>query len=297
MHSSAYILTVTLNPALDKIVKVPDFKTGKDHRAKGFVLSAGGKGLNVSRALVLFDCETLATGIVGGNAGERVIHELHDEGIENDFLKIQDETRTNLTIIDPHTGMITRLIERGPKLTGTAFTAFMRKFDLLLGKASYVVCSGSNAYGLPEVAYGELIARAKKRGVPVALDTRGRSLMAALKRGPSLVKPNLEEAEYALGRKLDTIKKIKQAAHYLRDKSGAIVLITMDARGAVGYDGNEVAFAKAPHIKCVNDVGCGDVFLAAFISAQGRRRPFKESIAYATRMASYSARTEKPGMM
>jgi len=290
-----YILTVTLNPAIDKTVKVPAFTIGQEHREEALSLSAGGKGLNVSRTLKLLGIRTLATGIAGGSAGDFISGELDKEGISNDFLKTKRQTRTNLTVIDTCSGKITRVIERGPDVNASIFGSFKDKFGRLLKNASFVIFSGSNAYGLADDSYAELILMAKKKGVPAALDTSGKPLIAGLRAGPDIVKPNLEEAEYALGKKLDTVKKIKQAVMSLREKGAGMGLITMGAKGSVGYDGHELVYIALSPIEYVNDVGCGDAFLAAFIVSRIRGMSFAESLAAATRIGTLSALTEKPG--
>ena len=109
-----YILTVTLNPAIDKIFKVRHFSSGKNFIYDEAVFSAGGKGINVARVLNQFGLKSIATGFIGGLSGECIRQYLREEEITFDFVPLQGETRTNTTIIDSQTNEITRILEEGP---------------------------------------------------------------------------------------------------------------------------------------------------------------------------------------
>ncbi|MEI8348973.1 MAG: 1-phosphofructokinase family hexose kinase [Candidatus Omnitrophota bacterium] len=290
-----YILTVTLNPAIDKTARVDRLRLGRDHREEELHVSAGGKGVNVSRSLAILGEPTLATGIVGGHTGKYLIAQLTKEGIRNDFLETEGETRVNLTVIDSSSYAITRIIERGVPVTQKIFAAFKEKYKKLVQRASYVVFCGANAYGLDDRAYGELIAIAHRADVATALDTRGESLIAGLASKPFMVKPNIEEAGYIVGEKLTTLSKIKKAARSIAEQGVQIVLITMGSRGALAYNGKEVIYAAPGALTCVNHVGCGDAFLAGFISSHKSRLSFKDSLRRAVAVGSASALTKQPG--
>ena len=261
-----HVLTVTLNPAIDKTV-----------RGKKTILSAGGKGINVSRALNSLGIKNIATGIIGGKAGNLIISRLKKEKIKNDFFRIKKETRTNLTAIGPGSGRISRKIGEGPKVTASEFAGFKKKFRSLLEGCAFAVFSGANANGLPDSAYAELIKIAAKKGIKAALDTRDAPLMQGLKARPFLVKPNLEEAERVKGR------------------GANIALLTLGAGGAIAFGGKKVIFAKPPKLKAINDVGCGDAFLAGFIAYHLRGKGLEDCIRAATAAGSANALGLRPG--
>ena len=263
---SGRILTVSLNPAIDKTIS-----------GKRACLSAGGKGVNVSRALKILGVKNLATGLIGGKNGDRIASLFKKEKIKNDFFRIKKETRTNLTVIGPAGGKISRTIEKGPQVTAAEFAGFKKKFRSLLKDCRFVVFSGANANGLPDSAYAELIRIAARRGIKAALDTRDAPLVRGLKVRPFLVKPNLEEAECIKGRGVN------------------ISLITLGPGGAIAFGGRRVIFAKPPRLKAVNDVGCGDAFLAGFIAYYLKGKDLKDCLRAATAAGAANALSLRPG--
>ncbi len=290
-----HILTVTLNPAVDKIVLVKKFIHGEDFSGERIGLSAGGKGINVSRALKILGGEAVATGLIAGSAGDYIKGELKKENIRNDFLEINGETRINLTIIDKTTGKITRVIKRGPRVDETDLARFRKKFIALLKNCSYAVFSGANANGLTDSVYRELIEIAKNKNVKTVLDTRGKALLSALKAKPFLIKPNREEAGYILRRKLNSLLKVKEAVRYLLGYGIKIVIISMGDRGAVAGEGNEILFASLPRLKGKNSVGCGDALVGGFLFSHSRRESFRDCIKTAVAAGAASVLTSKPG--
>ena len=95
------IVTVTLNAAIDRTLTVPNFQPGHRHRASAGLTLAGGKGINVARALKRLEVPVVATGLAGGRTGTRIVEELTNEAILNDFVRIADESRTSTAVVDP----------------------------------------------------------------------------------------------------------------------------------------------------------------------------------------------------
>src|SRR5262249_28221422 len=108
------IVTVTLNAAVDRTLTVPNFPLRQRHRGSSSLTSAGGKGINVARALKRLDSPVIATGLAGGRTGDRIIEELAGEAILNDFVRIHDESRTSTAVVDPTAGTLTEIYEWGP---------------------------------------------------------------------------------------------------------------------------------------------------------------------------------------
>ncbi len=264
----APVLTVTLNPAVDRTVDGPRVK-----------LSAGGKGINVSRALKALGVESVVTGFAGGKTGDFIRSALKEERISGRLVRIRGASRQNLTVIG-RGGKITRRIEKGPAVSTEEFRKFKKVFEKLLRGRRYVVFSGANANGLKDSAYAELIRIAKKNGVMTALDTRDAALKEGLKAKPDIVKPNIKEARYICG---------KAPLECLRDKGARTVLLTMGKAGAAATDGRDTAIARPPKVRAVNDVGCGDAFLAGFIAYRLKGKDFKESVRAATAAGAANA--------
>ncbi len=275
---SARILTITLNPAVDKTAQVPNFKLGDDFREQGLSVSAGGKGINVSRILKSLGVNTVASGFLGGTSGQFIKKEIARENINQDFLSINENSRTSLSIIDPKNNVITRILERGPKITRDELNLFRKKFLTLIEHFDYVVLSGRSIPGAPDSIYGGLIAAAKKKKTLSVLDTTARPFDLGLKRRPFMIKPNLKEAEQFFQMRLVGMKKLQWAVGQLYKQGIEIVTLTLGSRGVIAFNGQEMILAVPPHVKRKNPVGCGDSFIGGFLAAHSQKKSFEECI-------------------
>jgi len=165
------IITVTLNPALDKTLEVPNFTPGRRHRSLDQVTMPGGKGVNVARALKRLGQPVIATGLVGGATGTRIVDALNEEAILNAFMGIREESRTNTAVLDPTTGSHTEINERGPAISVRELELFREKLLYLAQGASICVFAGSIPRGLEPDIYANLIREVKKLGVMTVIDT------------------------------------------------------------------------------------------------------------------------------
>ena len=138
------IVTVTLNAAIDRTLTVPNFQRGQRHRASAGVTLAGGKGINVARALKMLGVPVVATGLVGGATGTRIVEELTNEAILNDFVHIEGESRTSTAVVDPTGGTYTEINEWGPLVEAEELTMLLEKLHYLSRGADFVMLSGSS---------------------------------------------------------------------------------------------------------------------------------------------------------
>ncbi|OGX06035.1 MAG: hypothetical protein A2Z88_02850 [Omnitrophica WOR_2 bacterium GWA2_47_8] len=274
------ILTVTLNPAIDKTITAQQTK-----KRDGFVgqwrISAGGKGINVSRVLKDLKCKTCAAGFAGGATGAQLKELLRKENIPFDLTHIREETRVNLTIINTATQKANRSISPGPRAGKNELAHFKTKFKKLLKGCGWVVFSGRNILGAPDPMYQGLIKTAQAQHVKTALDSHSAPFSLGLQAKPFLVKPNREEAEAFLKIKLNSKEKWREALRLLLKKGARFALISLGDKGAVGSDGKDLYWAHPPKVKAVNHVGCGDAFLAGFIYAFEKDRGFKDALVWA----------------
>ena len=289
------ILTVTLNPVIDKTVTIPGFKIGEDFREKAIYISAGGKGVNSSQVFKRLGVGTIASGFLGGPDGEWIRQELDAGRIRHDFCLIKGNSRTSLTVIDPARNTITRVLERGPRVSGKDLNTFKKKYTSLLKRCQYVTLSGRNIPGAGNSFYADLIEIAKRKKVKVIFDTSGKPYSLGIRKKPFMIKPNLKEAEQVLGRKLFLTSHIKKAACDLRDRGIHIVAISMGSRGAIVCDGNEVIKGVPPKIKRRSPVGCGDAFIAGFIASYSRGKYFGECVRMAVACGAANALSFNPG--
>lgn len=265
------IVTVTLNAALDRTLTVPIFQVGHRHRSSDVITVAGGKGINVARALKRLEVPVVATGLAGGRTGIRVVEELTAEAILNDFVRIGDESRTSTLVIDPTSGMHTEVNEWGPRVTETELGMLMDKLHYLVRGADVVVFAGSLPRGVAESFYAEAVKDVARRDVRVVLDSEGEPLRSGLEAEPWLVSPNQREAEQLVGQELGDDDDFMMALDSIVELGARNVLITLDT-GCYALVREERQVRRfraiAPQLEPVSVVGAGDTLLAQWLAAR-----------------------------
>lgn len=264
------ILTVTMNAAIDRTLAVPSFRVGRRHRAVESHSQPGGKGINVARALAHLGRPVIATGLAGGHTGERVTEQLQEESILTDFTRISDESRVNLSVMDPTTGVPTEINERGPEVTAEELDSFRERFEYLTAGARICVLAGSLPPELPPELYAELVRELRDRDVLVVLDSYGEAMIAGLRAGPSLISPNQREAEELVGHEFDGEQDLLGGLTELIGLGAGEAVITLPngCVAAVG-SGAERSFYEVSTevLEPVAQVGSGDAFLAGYVAA------------------------------
>src|SRR5258705_7644585 len=270
------IVTVTLNAALDRTLTVPNFARGQRHRASAGLTLAGGKGINVARALKHLGVPVVATGLAGGRTGTRIVEELTGEAILNDFVRISDESRTSTAVVDPTGGTYTEINEWGPDVEPDELEMLREKLHYLSRGADFVVLSGSLPRGVDRGFYGELTRELNRSQVLTVLDSEGEPLRLGLRAEPFLVSPNQREAEALVGQEFYEQQDFALALEHIAELGARNVLITNEsgcfARLREGRKTRRYR-AVAPQIEVVSSVGSGDVLLASFIAAHAAGRP------------------------
>ena len=277
------ILSVTLNVAIDRAVVVPNFALGRRHRSVENRTAAGGKGVNVARALSLLGRPVIATGFVGGLNGEQVIQQLHRESILTDFTRVAEETRINLAVVEPATGEQTEINERGPAISEAEAEAFVERLDYLARGARICVLAGSLPPGLEPDFYARLIGLLKGHGVTVVLDTEGQAMSAGIKAGPSMITPNRVEAEELIGREVENRKELAEALTELTGLGSAEAAVTLP-EGCIAIVGDgvqrRVLEATIDPLEPISRGGSGDAFVAGYVAALYDGSGPEESLAY-----------------
>ncbi|MCB0865995.1 MAG: 1-phosphofructokinase family hexose kinase [Solirubrobacterales bacterium] len=265
------ILTVTLNVALDRTVAVPRIALGNRHRAIDARVTAGGKGVNVARALKSLGEPVIAAGLAAGPTGVRIRELLGDEQVLYDFTEVAGDSRTNLSIVDPASGEQTEINERGPQVTAEDLERFTDRLVYLAGGADFCVIAGSLPPGAEADAYAELISRLREVGVPVLLDTAGDPMRAGMRAQPAVVAPNVAEAEEAVGYEFTEPEDLFSALATLVEMGAEEAIITTES--------GCVALAGGPHsrtrieatiepLPTVASIGSGDAFLAGYVKSR-----------------------------
>jgi tagatose 6-phosphate kinase len=277
------ILTVTLNAAIDRTVAVPNFQLGRRHRAVESRTVAGGKGINVARALTLLGRPAIAAGFVGGPTGVRVLEQLREESVLTDFTRIAAETRINLAVIDPTSGEQTEINERGPAVSPEEVKRLFERIGYLAGGAKICVLAGSLPPGAGDDLYAKLIADLGRRGVPVVLDAEGQAMLAGVRAGAAMVTPNEREAEELVGQEFADGEDLAHGLHELvRLGAGEAAITRAEGCVAVVGEGRERRLLEVhtEPLEPVSTVGSGDAFLAGYVAARYEGRPPEECLAY-----------------
>jgi 1-phosphofructokinase family hexose kinase len=288
------IVTVTMNSALDRILTVPNFERGHRHRASEKLTQAGGKGIIVARALKRLGIPVVATGLVGGRNGRRILEELSEEAVLNDLVRIEDESRTSTAVIDPMSGEYTEIIEWGPLVHAEELDTLREKLDYLARGAEMVVFCGSLPRGIDESFYADMIRELNRRGVSTVLDTEGEPLRLGIEAEPELATPNQFETEGLVGQELNDKDDFVLALDTLVEMGARNVLVKHD-RGVYAHlrrekeRGRPLRFrVEAPVVEVVSPVGAGSVLLAAFIAARLEKVPPEEALRRAVAAGSAS---------
>jgi 1-phosphofructokinase/tagatose 6-phosphate kinase len=276
------IITVTLNPALDKTLEVPNFTPGRRHRTVDQVTMPGGKGVNVARAIKRLGQPVIATGLAGGATGTRIVEALNDEAILNAFVRIREESRTNTAVLDPTTGMQTEINERGPAVSPQELGLFREKLLYLAKGASMCVFAGSLPRGIDTDVYADLIREVKRLGAITVVDTDGEPLRLAMRAEPDVVSPNELEAEELVGQEFNDVEDRAQAViEMARLGAGEAIMTVRDGCFANVLDeGSTLYRVSVEELEPRSRIGSGDAFLAGYVAARYAGRAPVECLRY-----------------
>ena len=287
------ILTLTINPAIDRTVTV-DRLVFED---RAYILSVkedvGGRGINASYVIHTFGAPTTAILTAGGNAGAEMEKYIKKRAFPSEIVRIENETRTNLTISDKQ-GLTVKLNELGGTISDVELKRVRAAVEKWLPKSTWLMICGSVPPGVPAHFYSELIEMATRKGVKTLLDTDGDPLLHGIEAKPTAVTPNQHEAERLLNRALITRSQFVEAAQRIRALGAKSVLLSLGSRGAMASDGDQMYEVLAPRVDALNPIGAGDALAAAFVWASNRKRPFQEAIRWA--VAAGTASVVLPGM-
>jgi 1-phosphofructokinase family hexose kinase len=301
------IITVTLNAAIDKTLAVPNFRLGRRHRAIEQRALAGGKGVNVARALKSLGQPVIATGFAGGPTGTRIIEQLTDEAILNDFVRIHEESRTSTAVVDPASGEQTEINEYGPEITEAELDLFRDKLLYLAKGAGVCVFCGSLPRGTPASLYAELVKELRKVGVTTVLDSDGEALDLATRAEPTVVTPNELEAEELVGHefadeqdRLTAVSEIVElGAHeaVMTMETGCIAIVEEAGPGQPDSGKRLYRCRLEPQDTPVSRVGSGDAFLAGYVASRYGGGASEEGLRFAVACGAESTQHFGAGVL
>lgn len=288
------ILTVSLNPAVDRICRLGTLQPGAVNRMDSAVSVAGGKAVNVTKVLRQFRMPVAAVGFLGGVGGTLIQEALEQMGVECHFTQIAGETRTTTNVLEGD-GRVTELLEPGPMIRGAELKQFIKQFTGCLDSSELVVLSGSLPEGVPTDIYASLIKLCHMSGCRVVLDSSEEALRQGISAGPDLVKPNKKELEFIVGRKLDSREEIIRAARELLDLGVGSVVVSFGSEGLFWVDREKVLFREAKRVQVVNTVGCGDTVVASLSMSLLAEEDVEMALDKAAAMAGANASTGENG--
>src|SRR5829696_729992 len=278
------IITVTLNSAIDRTLEVPNFRIGRRHRSVAQTTLPGGKGVNVARVLKNLGQPVIATGFAGGQTGTRIVEGLTSESVLNDFVRIAEESRTNTSIADPTTGDQTEVNEPGPTVTAQELELFVDKLLYLAQGAQVCIFAGSVPRGVDSDIYARLVRELRPMGVQTFVDCDGDPLRQAVRAEPSVVSPNVLEAEELVGHEFNDDEDRNIAVREMA-QLGAGEAVMTDSAGCVAQvlvDGTPRLYRVDVEPRPVRSaVGSGDAFLAGYVAARYGGSPPEECLRFA----------------
>jgi len=287
-------LTVTLNPCIDHTMFVEGLHPHDSNKIVHSETDAGGKGVNLSRMVVELGGKTLATGFLGGEAGDYVCSVLTRKGVAHDFVEVHPETRTNISV-ESGDGPPTVFSAKGPQITGFDWENLIAKISTHAKNSDWVVLGGSLPPGVPVESYKILGELVKSCGAKLLIDADGEAMRHGLEAGPDMVKPNKDEAERLLGKPInnlkDAIESVKKLRQRLIEKGSPdpVAVISLGSRGAVVATSQGVTYGVPPKIEVKSTIGSGDSFLAGYLIALSQTKDHNAALRLATAAGAATA--------
>ncbi|MBD5502078.1 MAG: 1-phosphofructokinase [Lachnospiraceae bacterium] len=272
------IITVTINPAVDKTVEVARLIPGALNRIKKVEYDAGGKGINVSKTIRELGGESIAIGFLSGSTGQIIESVLDEKGIRHDFIRIEGETRTNIKVMEED-GAVTELNEPGPPICPEHIEQLMAKITAYAGRDVLFVLSGSVPDSVDKQIYARMIRLIHEKGAFVLLDAEGELLSHAILEKPDFLKPNTSELA-AYGGYDENVSEqilISLARSFKKGGIGTVVL-SMGEKGAVFISEGYEVFSPALRVKAHSTVGAGDAMAAALAYAWEKKLDNEETV-------------------
>lgn len=294
LEVNSLILTITLNPSIDRRYYIKGFEKDKVVRAEDVQYTPGGKGLNVTKVIKKFSNSVMATGFIGGKSGSFIKEKLDELEINNKFIPISGETRSCLAIHSDD-GSKTEILEKGPVISNKEILKFNDLYNELLEESEIICASGSLPQGLPIETYKDMISVAKAKNKKFILDTSGDALKTGIEASPFLVKPNKEELEKLAGHAITSNDEVIRASKYLLENDIEIIVVSLGKDGAIVFNRSYAYKINIPNIKAINSVGSGDSMIAGFAISLLEKYDFEYMLKLAAACGTANAMEEETG--
>ncbi len=281
------VLTVTLNPAIDKIFILNHFEIHMLHRLEEgeiSMVSPGGKGVNIAQNLKRLGSEVVATGFAGGHSGHMLCDKLRQEGITTSFVFTNSNTRTNTSILDRQNETLTEINDEGLPIEEEDIVFFLENYERLLSRVNFVVIAGSIPQGVSEDIFLELISLAKKYNKKTIIHTQPIFTDKILEGSPYIIHPDMRSHHNLLGKEVDGISDFLSVGKHIltRCPETEWVLFTHRIENVVAIARNKSYIVRPKNLKIVNMLGYGDAYLSGFIHAYKYNYSDIEKLKYAS---------------
>ncbi|MEM8858046.1 MAG: 1-phosphofructokinase family hexose kinase [Chloroflexota bacterium] len=280
------IYTVTLNPAIDREYRVPEISFDSVLRATETRSDPGGKGFNVSRMLSALGEHSTAIALAGGKSGEWLEQQLNESGISTKFIWVDEDTRTNTTIVTAETHI--KVNEAGPQISQAGADQLFELVQSLVQPGDWWVLAGSLPPGLPKTAYAGLIRLIREDGGRVFLDTAGEPLRLSLSSGPDWIKPNEVEAADLTGK-----ANPRDAIDWFHENGIGQVAISLGKDGVMFVENGEMQHFHPPEIIEQNPIGAGDAFVGGMVFGLANNHSVQDAVRLGIACGAMAA--SKPG--
>jgi 6-phosphofructokinase 2 len=285
------IITLTVNPSLDKSTEFTGIVAEQKIRCKTARYDAGGGGINVSKAIARLGGESLCVFTSGGSPGEKLEELVQQEGIAIKAIKTKNWTRENLVALDSITNAQYRFCFPGASVFDDEKEAIIKAIQEL--KPNYLITSGSLNEGMSTDFYQHIAAIAKQSGIKLIADTSGDALQKVLDEGVYLAKPNIGELAKLIGVERLEMDEVEAAARKLiENKSAEIVVVSLGAQGAILVTATQTEFVAAPHVEKKSTVGAGDSMVGGMVWALSQNKSVKEVVQWGVACGSAATMNE-----
>ena len=275
------IVTITMNPAVDKSTSIDKLVPEKKLRCTEMLVEAGGGGINVSKAIKELGGESLAIFPSGGMNGKLIENYLDDKQIAYKAIPISRETREDVVVRENSTNAQYRFVMPGAELSKEEGDACLQQLQHLDPKPTFIVASGSLPPGIPDNFFGQLATVAKKLGARFIADTSGKPLLLAAQQGVFLLKPNMSELCSLVGKSFLEVDEVDDAAREVISKGDcAVVVISMGPAGALWITKDEQEQVPAPVVKKQSTVGAGDSMVAGIVWLLSQGKSLREAVRF-----------------
>lgn len=279
------IYTVTLNPSIDYIVHVEKFIEGSLNRSTKDYINVGGKGIMVSKLLRNIGVDNVALGFLGGFTGAYIKDWFEENDFKENFVELEENTRINVKLKSDKESEINA---QGPHISNDKKEEFIKSVENIK-KGDTIIVSGSNALGLDEGIFFEIIKECDKKGADFVIDTTGKALLESIKSSPLLIKPNIDEFGELFGKTFTSKEELAPYARQCLDMGAKNVIISLGKDGAAFFNKDISYYAPRVEGQLVNSVGAGDSMIAGFVASIKSGKSELESFKYSVACGSATA--------